>query len=75
MRFLRLREVQNRVPYGRATIYRKIAAGEFPKPYEMATRSDGQRSAVAWLESEVDEWIASRIEARKGSQKESAVAA
>lgn len=55
-RFLRLAEVRSRVPFGRATIYRKIALGEFPKPYSLGDR------AVAWLESEIDAWMKARIE-------------
>jgi prophage regulatory protein len=69
MRLMRLREVQNRVPYGRATIYRKIAAGEFPKPYDM-----GGGRAVAWLESEIDDWIAARVQARKESEQKTSAA-
>jgi prophage regulatory protein len=61
MRFLRLTEVRNRVPFGRATIYRKIAEGKFPKPYDM-----GGGRAVAWLESDIDAWIAARVEAGQG---------
>ncbi len=57
-RFLRLPEVRKRVPYSRATIYRKVACGDFPKPYDLGTH------AVAWLESEIDAWILARIEAR-----------
>jgi len=54
-RFLRLSEVRNRVPYSRATIYRLITAGRFPRPYSLGAR------AVAWLESEIDAWIEARI--------------
>lgn len=54
-KFLRLTEVQKRVPYSRSTIYLKVSRGEFPKPIDLGAR------AVAWLESDVDEWIASRI--------------
>jgi prophage regulatory protein len=36
-----------------------IASGEFPRPYSLGAR------AVAWLESEIDDWIDSRIEAAK----------
>lgn len=54
-RFLRLSEVRRRVPYSRATIYRLITAGQFPRPYSLGAR------AVAWLESEVDAWIAARV--------------
>lgn len=54
-KFLRLTEVQRRVPYSRSTIYLKISRGEFPAPIDLGAR------AVAWLESDIDEWIASRI--------------
>jgi len=55
MRFLRLAEVRNRVGYGRATIYRLMTAGEFPLSYSLGAR------AVAWLESDIDAWIESRV--------------
>jgi prophage regulatory protein len=55
MRFLRLAEVRNRVGYGRATIYRLMAAGHFPRSYSLGAR------AVAWLESEIDAWIEDRV--------------
>lgn len=61
-RFLRLSEVRGRVPYSRATIYRLITAGLFPRPYSLGAR------AVAWLESEVDAWIAARVEAAQMQQ-------
>jgi len=54
-KFLRMSEVQNRVPYSRSTIYAKIQKGEFPAPIDLGAR------AVAWLESDIDAWIASRI--------------
>jgi len=55
VKFLRMLEVQNRVPYSRSTIYAKIERGEFPKPHNLGAR------AVAFLESDIDEWIAARI--------------
>lgn len=54
-KFLRLAEVQRRVPYSRSTIYLKVSRGEFPAPINLGAR------AVAWLESDIDNWIASRI--------------
>ena len=54
-KFLRLTEVRSRVPYSRSTIYQLIAEGKFPKPISLGAR------AVAWLESDIDEWIAQRI--------------
>ena len=56
-KFLRLSEVRNRVPYSRSTIYQLIAQGKFPKPINLGAR------AVAWLESDIDKWIAERVEA------------
>src|ERR1035437_3055214 len=54
-RFLRLIEVQRRVPYSRSSIYQLASQGKFPKPVSLGAR------AVAWLESDIDAWIASRI--------------
>ncbi|MGY6255176.1 helix-turn-helix transcriptional regulator [Paraburkholderia caledonica] len=62
-RLVRLREVRARVGLGASTVYRYLAAGRFPRPVEIG----GGR--VAWIESEIDEWIASRAEAaRRGSR-------
>jgi prophage regulatory protein len=55
VKFLRMSEVQNRVPYSRSTIYLLISRGEFPKPHNLGAR------AVAWLENDIDEWIFSTI--------------
>jgi prophage regulatory protein len=52
---IRLSEVMKRVPYSRSTIYLKVARNEFPQPVSLGAR------AVAWVESEVDGWIAKRI--------------
>jgi prophage regulatory protein len=61
-RFLRLAEVRNRVGYGRASIYRLIKAGEFPKSYALGAR------AVAWLESDIDAWIEARVKTGQAVQ-------
>lgn len=60
VRFLRLTEVRSRVPYSRATIYRLVAAGQFPRPYSLGAR------AVAWLESEIHDWIETRVAGQNG---------
>ena len=57
-RFLRLAEVSNRVGLSRATIYRLMDAGEFPKQIQITLRS------VAWLEKHVDDWVQARVEKR-----------
>ncbi|EDX0048492.1 AlpA family transcriptional regulator [Salmonella enterica] len=55
---IRLPEVQRRTGYSKAWIYKLIDQGRFPKPVKIGSRS------IAFVESEVDEWIAERIAAR-----------
>jgi prophage regulatory protein len=55
-RFLRLADVRHRVPYSRATIYEKMSKGEFPRSINLGGR------AVAWRESDIDAWMAKRVE-------------
>lgn len=57
-RMLRLPDVVQATGLGRSTIYAKIAAGEFPVPVKLGAR------AVAWPESVIAEWLASRPSAR-----------
>jgi prophage regulatory protein len=45
-------------------MYALIAADQFPKPVKL---SEGGR-AVAWIESEIDAWIESRITASRGGK-------
>ena len=58
-RFLRVEAVCDRVGSSRATLYREISLGRFPPPVKIF----GKR-ASAWLESEVNAFVASRIAAR-----------
>jgi predicted DNA-binding transcriptional regulator AlpA len=53
MRFLRLPKVVDRVGIRKGSIYKKIAAGEFPSPYPLGPHA----RAVGWLESDIDRWI------------------
>lgn len=55
-KLLRLPDVIARTGLSRSTIYE--TATRFPKPVKLSAR------AVAWVESEVDEWIESRMTAR-----------
>ncbi|EEW4293823.1 AlpA family phage regulatory protein [Escherichia coli] len=55
MYMLNIAEVERRTSYSRKTIYRKIARGEFPAQVRMGARH------VAWLESDVNAWIASQV--------------
>jgi len=60
MRFLRLSEVQERVGLGRTSIYKMMGEGKFPKPVNTQGRN------VAWLDSEIDEWMMDRIDEKRG---------
>ncbi|EMV7411601.1 AlpA family transcriptional regulator [Enterobacter soli] len=55
-RLLRLPEVMHKTGYGKAWIYHLINEGLFPQPVKIGAR------AIAFIESEVDEWIQSAID-------------
>ena len=52
---IRLREVMKITGFGRSQIYRLISIGEFPKQIQISPGS------VAWLESELEDWMEERI--------------
>ena len=58
MKLIRLAEVTARTGKTRSRIYEAMAAGEFPRPVKIGER------AIAFVEAEVEEWIASRISER-----------
>ncbi|TQQ38915.1 AlpA family transcriptional regulator [Vibrio cholerae] len=58
MRFLKLKEVMEKTALSRSAIYRKMYDGEFPQSVSLGER------AIAWVESEVDEWMEMRLERR-----------
>ncbi|HAS6832033.1 TPA: AlpA family phage regulatory protein [Vibrio parahaemolyticus] len=51
MRSLKLKKVMEKTALSRSAIYRKMNDGEFPESVSLCDR------AVAWVESEVDEWM------------------
>ncbi|MCI9689792.1 AlpA family transcriptional regulator [Vibrio parahaemolyticus] len=55
MRLIRLKEVMDQTALSRSAIYRKMKAGEFPQSVSLGDR------AVAWVESEVQEWILEKV--------------
>ena len=55
---LRLKKVMEKTGLSRSTIYNYIKDKTFPKPISLGIR------AVGWLESDIDEWIQSRIAMR-----------
>jgi prophage regulatory protein len=58
LRYLRLREVCQRVGLKPSSVYRLIGLGTFPKQVKLSERTS------AWIESEVESFMASRIKVR-----------
>ena len=59
-RFIKLREVKALTTLSTSELYRRIAAGTFPRQIML-----GPKSAV-WLEAEVTAWCDERIAASRG---------
>ncbi len=65
-RILRLSKVIDKSGYRRSSIIKKVKEGTFPAPVKL----DENGRSVGWIESEIEEWIAKRIEAsRNGGAK------
>ncbi len=58
IRLIRLPAVRELTGLSRASIYSYISGGTFPRPACLGGR------AVAWVHSEVQQWIADRVAAR-----------
>ena len=61
-RLIRRKEVESITGLSRSSIYAMISSGEFPKPIKIGIQ------AVAWPESDIQEWVAKRIEASRGEK-------
>jgi prophage regulatory protein len=59
-RLIRIGEVKRLTGMSTTTLYRKISAKEFPRPVQLGV------VARAWPLSEVQKWIAGRIQLREG---------
>lgn len=60
-RLLRRRQVEEKTGLSRATIYRFMSQGRFPKP------AKGGDYLNLWSEIEIEAWIAERLAARAGA--------
>lgn len=56
-RLIDIDTVLGRVRLGRSAWYERVRAGTAPAPVHLGR-------AAAWVESEIDEWIAERVRAR-----------
>lgn len=55
VRLIRRKEVQAKTGLGASSIYAMMQQGTFPKAIHISERR------VAWIESDVDKWIAERV--------------
>lgn len=55
IRLIRLTEVLHKTGLSKATLYRLMNGGDFPKNTTLGLR------AVAWVESEVNQWIEQKL--------------
>lgn len=60
---IRLAACQAKTGVSRSFIYDCVKKGTFPRPISIGVR------AVGWIESEIDDWIESRINASRGVAK------
>ncbi|ATM79267.1 AlpA family transcriptional regulator [Serratia fonticola] len=58
MRLIRLPDVMMITGLKRSTVYNKMKSGEFPKSVSIGERS------IAWVESEINSWVANNISRR-----------
>ncbi|RUO26001.1 transcriptional regulator [Aliidiomarina minuta] len=58
MKLMKIKEVMNVTTLARATIYKYMDLGRFPKPVPLGGR------AVAWVADEIEDWIAQRVTER-----------
>ena len=57
-KIFRMKHVKEITSLSSTTIYRKIAAGSFPRQFRLTDKT------CAWVESEVIEWVDAKIAAR-----------
>jgi prophage regulatory protein len=56
MKYIRFKELRKLIPLGRTTIWRMMREGRFPQSRRIG------KAAMAWLESEVEDWINERAQ-------------
>ncbi len=63
-RLIKLPEVMQRTGKKRSTVYANVKDGLMPAPIKIGEK------AVCWVESEIEDWIASRITASRGGAQQ-----
>jgi prophage regulatory protein len=62
-RLVREKEVLRMVPFGRSSLWSYVQGKTFPAPIRIGPRS------IAWLESDIDDWIAERVAESRGASQ------
>mgnify|MGYP001165481760 CR=1 FL=1 len=57
-KIIKINAVKQQTHLSVASIYRLAKQGDFPKPIKLGVKASG------WLQSEIDDWIQSRLNAR-----------
>lgn len=60
-RLIRRKEVQAKTGLGASSIYALMKTGEFPQCLNLSERR------VAWIESDIDAWIAERVASHRAT--------
>mgnify|MGYP003621475612 CR=1 FL=1 len=60
-RLIRRTEVQSKTGLGASSIYAMMKQGKFPQCMSLSERR------VAWLESDIDQWVAERVASHKAT--------
>ncbi|MET1281186.1 helix-turn-helix transcriptional regulator [Vibrio navarrensis] len=63
MKFLRLKDVMEKTGLSKSAIYNKIKEGEFPASVPIGSRT------VAWIDSDINDWLEWRVQVRDRSIK------
>ncbi len=61
MRFLRLKEVMAITALSRSSIYKFMNEQRFPQSISLSDR------AVAWIETEIEEWMGDKLQQRESN--------
>ena len=65
IRILRRRDVEKRIGLSRSSIYLHMSQGNFPKPIKLGGSATEGKTAVGWLEHEIDEWLQQQIDSSR----------
>lgn len=68
MNAIGIKQVAEKVSLGQSTIYRMISKGLFPKPFSLGA------NRTAWIESDIDDWLADRAGKPRPSSDDTRVA-